>query len=101
MLSPPHSFIVLSSAQRCLLMRSCQVGLWQPVALPGLCTLMVSASCVSQPLVYKSPTYFDGLFCSMQWLQCSDERTLCIPRAPEAAQLVPTVLSLTSQNLHS
>ena len=101
MLSPPHSFIVLPSAQRCLLTHSCQVGLWRPVALPDLCTLMVSASCVSPSPVHKSATYFDRLFCSMQWPQCGDERTSCTPCVPEAAQLVPELLSLTSQNLHS
>ena len=37
----------------------------------------------------------------MQWLECSDERTSCIPSVPEAAQLVPIVLSLTSENPHS
>ena len=68
---------------------------------PGLCTLTVWASCMSQLQVYKSPTYFDRLLHSVQWLECSDERTSCIPSVPEAAQLVPIVLSLTSQNLHS
>ena len=31
----------------------------------------------------------------------NDERTSCIPSVPEAAQLVPIVLSLTSENPHS
>ena len=62
---------------------------------------MVWASCVSRLQVYKSPTYFDRLLRSVQWLECSDERTSCIPGVPEAAQLVPIILSLTSQNLHS